>query len=326
MSTPFSSFAGKIRSRYILEVILLAMCVILAFTAPRFLTVGNFFNVLRNISMRGIIAFGMTVVIIAGEIDLSVGSMAALGGCLTAWSVRFLTRGGVGMVPAILLGIAASLAIGFLAGALNAVLRNRFSVPTFITTLAFMASLSGFAMLITGGFPITPFPEWFNFIGSGYIFGVVPFPAVVFLLVFGILHVTMKYTSFGRSVYAAGGNAEAARLSGINVRRVKLIGLGLTSLLASMSGVMVAAQIMSGTPTTGRGWELDVISAVIIGGASLSGGSGTVWGTFIGVIFLGVIFNGLTLLGVSEYWQLVFRGALILAAVLLNMLQHKTTR
>ncbi len=326
MSTAFTSAVRKVRSRYILEVILLAMCVILSFIAPRFLTVGNFFNVLRNISMRGIIAFGMTVVIIAGEIDLSVGSMAALGGCLTAWSVQLLTRGGIGMVAAIILGIAASLALGFLAGAFSAAMRNRFSVPTFITTLAFMASLSGFAMLITGGFPITPFPEWFNFIGGGYIFGVVPFPAVVFLLVFLALHVIMKFTSYGRSVYAAGGNAEAARLSGINVRRVKFIGLGLTSLLASMGGVMCAAQIMSGTPTTGRGWELEVISAVIIGGASLSGGSGRVWGTFIGVIFLGVIFNGLTLLGVSEYWQLVFRGALILVAVLLNTLQLRTAR
>jgi sugar transport system permease protein len=325
MSKALAVFLGRIRSRYILETILVAMCVVFSVIAPRFLTFGNFFNVLRNISLRGIIAFGMTAVIIAGEIDLSVGSVVAFSGCVMAWAVKFLARSGLDIVPAILLGIALALALGFLAGALNALMRNRFNVPTFITSLALMASLSGFAMLITNGFPITPFPEWFNFIGSGYIFGVVPFPAVVFLIVFGVLYVTMSFTSYGRSVYAAGGNAEAARLSGINVKRVKVIALGLTSVLASMSGIMVSAQIMSGTPTTGRGWEMDIISAVIIGGASLSGGSGKVWGTFLGVIFLGVIFNGLTLLGVGEYWQLVFRGALILAAVLLNVIKKKGT-
>ena len=324
MSKILAIFLVRVRSRYILEVILLAMCVVFAFIAPRFFTFGNFFNVLRNISMRGIIAFGMTMVIIAGEIDLSVGSMVAFGGCVAAWAVRYLTRLGFDVVPAITLGIAEALVLGFLAGSLNSFMRNHFNVPTFITSLALMASLSGFAMLITNGFPITPFPEWFNFIGSGYVFSVIPFTAVIFLIIFGIFHVTMNYTSFGRSVYAVGGNAEAARLSGINVRKVKLIGLGITSLLASLAGVMVSSQIMSGTPTTGRGWELEVISAVIIGGASLSGGSGSVWGTFLGVIFLGVIFNGLTLLGVSEYWQLVIRGALILGAVLLNTFKEET--
>jgi ribose/xylose/arabinose/galactoside ABC-type transport system permease subunit len=298
------------------------LCVVLASIAPRFLTAGNFFNVLRNISMKGIIAFGMTIVIIAGEIDLSVGSAVALAGCLTAFLTGSLADGmGFPVAIAITISILIAMIVGFLVGSVIALMRTRFAVPTFITSLAFMAVLSGVAMLITGGFPLTPFPEWYGFLGNGYLFGFFPFPAVIFLLVFLIMFVLMGYTAFGRSVYAVGGNMEAARLSGIKVGRVKMIGLGLTSMLAAMGGVMVSAQIMSGTPTTGRGWELEVISAVIIGGTSFSGGEGKIWGTFIGVIFLGVIFNGLTLLGVSEYWQYVVRGTLILAGVLINTFQ-----
>jgi ribose/xylose/arabinose/galactoside ABC-type transport system permease subunit len=311
-----------IQGKYIMELVLLALCVVLASIAPRFLTAGNFFNVLRNISMKGIIAFGMTIVIIAGEIDLSVGSAVALAGCLTAFLTEWLADGvGFPVLIAIIISIIMSLIVGFLVGSVIALMRTRFAVPTFITSLAFMAVLSGVAMLITGGFPLTPFPEWYGFLGNGYLFGFFPFPAVIFLLVFLIMFVLMGYTAFGRSVYAVGGNMEAARLSGIKVGRVKMIGLGLTSMLAAMGGVMVSAQIMSGTPTTGRGWELEVISAVIIGGTSFSGGEGKIWGTFIGVIFLGVIFNGLTLLGVSEYWQYVVRGTLILAGVLINTFQ-----
>ncbi|MDH3251962.1 MAG: ABC transporter permease, partial [Ignavibacteria bacterium] len=174
---------------------------------------------------------------------------------------------------------------------------------------------------ITNGFPLTPFPEWYNFIGGGYLAGI-PFPAIVFLLTFALMHVLMNYTTFGRSVYAVGGNAEAARLSGISVPFVKMAVLGITGMLAALSGVMVSSEIMSGTATTAKGWELDVIAAVIIGGTSLMGGVGRIWGTLIGVIFLGIIINGMTLLNVSEYWQHVVRGLLILAAVLLNRMQQ----
>jgi ribose/xylose/arabinose/galactoside ABC-type transport system permease subunit len=199
-------------------------------------------------------------------------------------------------------------------------MRNRYQVPSFITTLALMTGLSGAAELITNGFPLTPFPAWYNFIGGGYVLGI-PFPAILFLLTFAILQFLMNYTSFGRAVYAVGGNAEAARLSGINVRRVKTMVFGITSLLAALSGVMVSSEIMSGTATAARGWELDVIAAVIIGGTSFMGGVGRIWGTMIGVVFLGVMMNGMTLLNVSEYWQHVARGTIILVAVLLNLLQ-----
>lgn len=307
----------------IMEIILLIICILLAFRAEGFFSTANLLNVLRNVSMQGVIAFGMTMVIISGEIDLSVGSAVAFAGCLAAFVTQFLA-GTIGMplslaVPS---AIAVTFAAGFGVGSLTGYLRVRFGVPTFIATLAWMTVLTGAAELITNGFPLTPFPQWYNFLGGGYLFGV-PFPAIVFVLVFVIIHFVMNFTSFGRSVYAVGGNAEAARLSGIDVRKVKILVMGIVAFLAALGGVMQSAQIMSGTATTAKGWELDIISAVIIGGTSLTGGIGTVRGTLIGIIFLGVLVNGMTLLNISEYWQHVVRGVLILAAVLINRAQSQ---
>jgi ribose/xylose/arabinose/galactoside ABC-type transport system permease subunit len=311
----------------ILEIILVLLCVVLAVTASGFLTAENLLNVLRNVSMQGVIAFGMTMVIISGEIDLSVGSAVAFSACLTAFFTLKFSAEWVSLPIALAIAIAIlfSLIIGFFLGVFTGFMRTRYQVPSFITTLALMTGLSGAAELITNGFPLTPFPNWYNFIGGGYLVGI-PFPALLFLLTFIILQFLMNYTAFGRSVYAVGGNAEAARLSGINVSRIKMMVLGITSLLAALSGIMVSSEIMSGTATTAKGWELDVIAAVIIGGTSLMGGVGRIWGTMIGVVFLGVLMNGMTLLNVSEYWQHVVRGVIILVAVLLNLLQKEKRR
>jgi ribose/xylose/arabinose/galactoside ABC-type transport system permease subunit len=203
---------------------------------------------------------------------------------------------------------------------MTGVFRTRWNVPTFITTLALMTALTGASNLLTRGFPLTPYPDAFNFLGGGYI-GVVPFPAILFVLVFLVFHLVANFTVFGRAVYAIGGNAEAARLSGIPVARVKCMVIGIASLCSFLAGILVSSQIMSGTPTAARGWELDVISAVIIGGVSMQGGSGSIAKTFIGIVFLGIIVNGMTLLNVNEYWQYVVKGGLILGAVLLNQIQ-----
>jgi len=306
----------------ILEIILVLLSVFLAFSATGFLTTDNLLNVLRNVSMQGVIAFGMTMVIISGEIDLSVGSAVAFSACLTAFLTQKLTTvwAAFPLPVAIAVAIVITLTTGFFLGVFTGLMRTRYQVPTFITTLALMTGLSGAAELITNGFPLTPFPARYNFIGGGYVLGI-PFPAILFLLTFAVLQFLMNYTSFGRSVYAVGGNAEASRLSGINVNRVKKIVLGITAFLAALSGIMVSSEIMSGTATTAKGWELDVIAAVIIGGTSLMGGVGRIWGTMIGVVFLGVMMNGMTLLNVSEYWQHVVRGVIILVAVLLNLVQ-----
>jgi ribose/xylose/arabinose/galactoside ABC-type transport system permease subunit len=303
----------RLLREFIMEGILLAICIALALTAPNFVSAENLFNILRSVSMLGIIAFGMTMVIVCGEIDLSVGSAVAFSGCLAAWLV------GAGLPAPV--AVAATLAAGFGIGSFTGAMRARWEVPTFITSLALLTALRGLALLITGGFPITSLPGWFHFLGGGYVLGV-PFPAVVFLAVFFAVHFVMNHTTFGRAVYAVGGNAESARLSGIAVGRTRILVLGTTGLLAALSGVMLAARIMSGTPTVAQGWELDVIAAVIIGGTSLMGGVGTVRGTLIGVIFIGVIINGMTLLNVPVYFQYVVRGALILVAVLINKIQQ----
>ena len=300
-----------------MELVLLLLCLILAFQAEGFFSMANLLDVLRNISMQGIIAFGMTMVIISGEIDLSVGSAVAFAGCLTAYLTQCLSDLGLPLVTALPLAMLASLSVGFAIGALTGLIRVRFGVPTFITTLAWMTVLTGSAELITGGFPLTPFPEWYNFFGGGYIVGI-PFPAIVFVLVFVLTQILMDYTTFGRSVYAVGGNVEAARLSGINVVQIKILVMATVACLAALAGIMQAAQIMSGAATTAKGWELDVIASVIIGGTSLMGGEGKIRGTLIGVIFLGILVNGMTLLNISEYWQHVVRGVLILSAVLIN--------
>ena len=303
-----------------LEAVLFVLCLALAWRAPGFLTRDNILNVLRSVSMQGIIAFGMTMVIIAGEIDLSVGSAVAFSGCLSAWMVGSLVGrpAHLPMAAAVAIGAATSLTIGVVVGCITGWLRVRYRVPTFISTLAWLTVLKGAAELITNGFPLTPFPDWYNFIGGGYLLGI-PFPAIVFLIVFLGTHLLMQKTAFGRALYAVGGNLEAARLSGIPVHRVKIAVMAIVGFLAALSGLMQSSQIMSGSATTAQGWELDVISAVIIGGASLMGGAGTARGTLVGVIFLGVLLNGMTLLNISEYWQHVVRGALILAAVLVNL-------
>jgi len=307
----------------ILEIILLLICVILAFKADGFFSTDNLLNILRNVSMQGIIAFGMTMVIISGEIDLSVGSAVAFAGCLTAYITQILHSMGLPLVISIPSAIILTMVVGSMVGGVTGFIRMKFTVPTFITTLAWMTILRGAAELITDGFPLTPFPQWYNFIGGGYLFGI-PFPAIIFILIFFIIQFIMNYTVFGRSIYAVGGNPEAARLSGINVSRIKIFVMAIVGLLAAVSGIMQSAEIMSGTATTATGWELDVISAVIIGGTSLMGGVGRIWGTLIGVIFLGVLVNGMTLLNISEYWQHVVRGILILSAVLINRSQSSS--
>ena len=311
--------ASAILRRYVMEIVLLVICVVMAFLSPYFLTIDNLLNVLRVNSFYGIIALGMTMVIIAGEIDLSVGSAMAFAGCLCAYIVRTLSDGPNPMSPglAVTLGMIGPLLLLPLIGVMTGVLRTRFRVPTFITTLALLTILRGVSKLLVGT-TIAPFPGWYDWFGAGSLAGI-PVPALLFVVMYVLVQFLMSYTSFGRSVYAVGGNAEAARLSGINVEFVKVAVMTLVALLAGVSGLMMSSQAMSGSSETGTGWELDVISAVIIGGTSLMGGSGTIWGTLLGVMFLGVVVNGMTLLNVDEYWKMVVRGSLILIAVLINV-------
>lgn len=307
--------------KYSLELILILLIIVLAFIAPGFFSIRNFFNVLRNVSTQGIIAFGMTLLIISGEIDLSVGSSVAFAGCLTALLVQKMQHI-VSPILAVIFAVMITLSFGIMQGNITGFLRKKYNIPSFIITLAFLTVLFGLANIITGGFPIAPYPVWFGFFGSGRIFGI-PFPAILFLFTFVMIYLVLNYTTFGRSIYAVGGNIKSARISGIDVWKIKTQAFILTSFLASVSGILVSSQILSGNAGTARGWELDVIASVIIGGTNLFGGIGRIGGTFIGVLFLGVIFNGMTLLNINEYWQHVVRGSLILIAVLLNEVNKK---
>ncbi|MDQ0420249.1 simple sugar transport system permease protein/ribose transport system permease protein [Peteryoungia aggregata LMG 23059] len=319
MTRSGNTFATFARRNSML-IILIALYILVALTARGFMSIDNQLNILRTIAVPGMIAFGMTLLIIVGEIDLSVGSMVAASACVLAWLVSLISGGAFepGVWHVILAGLL-TLGFGASVGMFNGWLRNRFMVPTFISSLAMMATLAGLANLITDGTPIESFPSWYYFIGSGRIFHV-PFPVYLLLMAFVVTHVLANYTSFGRSVYAIGGNAEAARLSGLHVNRTRTWCLVITSLFAVVGGIVYSSLLNSGNPTIAKGMELEVISAVIIGGVSLFGGKGSIWGAFVGVLFLGVLLNAMTLWGFNPYAQQVVRGVLILGAVFINLI------
>jgi ribose/xylose/arabinose/galactoside ABC-type transport system permease subunit len=308
-------------SKHMLEIILLIIIIIMSFASHGFLTPENFLNILRNMALQGCIAFGMTMVIIAGEIDLSIGSTVAITGVIIGLTSGKLANAGILPLDiAVIVGIILSFIVAGLIGFFNGWLLSKYKVPSFIITLAMLNVIYGIAAVISKGFPVTTLPSWYNVFGAGQIFSI-PFPAIVLLIVFAIVFVVMNYTKFGRSVYAVGGNPESARLSGINVPRVKIISMVVVQLCAALSGVLVSSQVMSGSFNFGKGWEMIAISSVIIGGTSLFGGIGRVWGTFIGLIFLGVLINSMTILNINEYVQYIVRGLLILVAVLITTIQ-----
>lgn len=313
----------KFVNTYMMELILAVICVVVAFTADGFFTVPNLLGILRSSALKGVIAFGMTMVIICGEIDLSISSTVAISGIIAATVAGKLdAAGAIPLSAGIWVGMLVAFLFAACIGFVNGFIRTKFNIPTFIITLAMMNVIYGLATIISGGFPVTSVPSWYNIFGAGNVAGFIPVPAIVLVVVFIIVHIVMTYTTFGRSVYAAGGNPEAARLSGVNVRKVKILVMIIVQITAALGGIMCSSQVMSAAHNFGKGWEMDVIASVIIGGASMNGGIGKVRGTFVGIIFLGVLLNGMTLMNVSEYVQYVVRGGLILLAVLINTIQQ----
>jgi len=293
-----------------LLVALLALFGVLSLSAENFLTTDNLLDILRTVAFTGIIAFGMTLVIVAAEIDISVGS--AIGFASALLGVLAVNEGwplGLAVVVVVVMGTA----IGLAAGAIRA----RFGVPSFIVTLALFSALRGLALLITDAIPVSIDDATFSAWGSGDWLGV-PIPGVLLIVTFVLFWLIANRTTFGRSVYAIGGNPEAAYLSGIPVTRVRILLFGITGCLAAVSGVLQTAELGAGNPNIGTGVEFSVISAVIVGGASLYGGRGTMFGTLLGVLFIGVLSNGMVLLGVDPYAQNVALGLIVLVAVLIS--------
>jgi ribose/xylose/arabinose/galactoside ABC-type transport system permease subunit len=306
---------------HIIEVCLVILVVGLAFYANGFLTWANWMNILRSNSLKGVIAFGMTMVIIAGLVDLSVSSMVGLAGVIVALSCRGLSGAGLDLNIACIIGISLALLLGVAVGWIHGVSQHKTGMPAFIVTLVTWNALYGLAGLLSGGYPIAnQFPEWFNRFGGGRIGGLngIPVPALMLVVCFCIALFIMNSTTIGRSAYAVGGNPESARLSGINVFKTKTFAFILVQLLAVISGFLTSGQVMAGTYSFGRGWELDVIAAVVVGGASFNGGVGTVWGTLVGVIFMGVITNGMTLLNFDVYSQYVIKAIILFLAVMIS--------
>ena len=298
-----------------LIVLLFFLCDVLKinnYTGERvFFNAGNFLNIMNQVSLNAIIAFPMTLAIIIQGIDLSVGSVAAFIGVLLCKITLGLN---IPFVPAVILVLAA----GILIGMLNGFIIARFNLPAFVVTLGAMIIMRGLALLLVDGIPIFNDSENFLFLGNGTLAGFIPMPVVVLFIVFISFLFFMKKTIWAKHIYAVGGNEEAARLSGVNITKVKLLVYSLSALMASLAGILLASRLGSGQPNAGDGYELDAITAAIVGGTSLSGGVGTIGGTLAGAIIIGIINTGMNTLGISPYYQLVIKGSVILAAVIID--------
>lgn len=301
------------------------MVFVLSLLSDRFLTPDNGWNILRQISVNLCLSVGMTLVILSGGIDLSVGAILGLAGAVAAGVLKhglavpgtelwleFTTSG------AILTGIA----VGGAAGWANGFAITRFSLPPFVATLGMLSIARGLTMLWTGGFPITGLGDSFGHLGTGALLGM-PLPVWIMLALTGVFIVVTQRTRFGRHLYAVGGNERAARLTGLSVSRIKIAVYTLAGALAGVAGLIVTARLDSAQPNAGLGYELDAIAAVVIGGTSLSGGRGSVAGTVLGCLIIGVLNNGLFLLNVSPFWQQVIKGVVILIAVALDKMSSK---
>ena len=300
-------------SKYRSIIGLIVFSIIISFLSDRFMTGSNVFNILRQTSINAIIAVGMTFVILTSGIDLSVGSTFAFSGAVAA----FLVGSGYNAIIALIAG----LAVGCLIGLANGFIITKGKLQPFIVTLATMTIFRGATLVFTDGKPISAGYEanadMFASIGNGYTFGV-PNPILIMILVVAVGYFILRHTTFGRYVYAIGGNEEAAKLSGINVHRVKLFVYGISGLLAALAGIIITARLSSAQPTAGSGYELDAIAAVVLGGTSLAGGIGSIPGTIVGALIIGILNNALNLLNVSSYYQLLVKGLVILIAVLLD--------
>ena len=312
---------GALLKKYAIIGILLLFIIVLAIvTGGNFLKVDNLINVIRQVSAIGIIAVGMTFVIIAKGIDLSVGSVLAMSAVVSASLVQ-QTGASNTLYPGLhlpwIVGVLAGLAVGALTGLITGTLVSVFKIAPFIATLGMMTAARGLALIYTGGRPLSKLDPSYNFIGQGDVFGV-PVPIILLAIVAVGAHLVLTRTRFGRHVFAYGGNEQAARVSGINISKIMLGIFALTGVLAGLSGIILSARIGSGNPQLGTGIELDAITATVIGGTSFNGGVGTIWGTIVGALIIGIINNGLDLMNVSPFWQQVVKGTIIVLAIIID--------
>ncbi|MEX1031222.1 MAG: ABC transporter permease [Paenibacillaceae bacterium] len=317
----FTAFLWKSgqRQQLILFVVLVGLVIFFSLTTSSFFTLNNVLNVARQISMMGIVAAGMTMVLLIGGIDLSIASTVALAGVVAG---LLMNKAGVDPWIAIVLGLTAAAVIG----SVNGLIVTIVGIPSLITTLGMLTVVRGLAFIFTGGYPVFGFPNSVRFFGEGYLFGI-PVPVIIMILVFVAVWLLLYRTYIGRHIYALGGNYEATRLSGIKTKKLQLIVFTLSGFLSGIAGIVLMGRLNSGQPNAVQGFELDVITAVVLGGVSISGGQGKLVGVLFGVLIMGVLANGLILLNVGEFYQMVVKGMVLLIAVGIDRIygRHHTT-
>ena len=292
---------------YMLFFFLLLLCVFFSIFAKGFLRTNNLLNVARQVSIIGIVSVGMTIVILTGGIDLSVGAIVGVAATGAAYMM-------INLKLPIFLSSAIGILLGGAIGLLNGLMVSKFNIPPLISTLATMTSFRGVAYIITRGIPIYGFEDSFAVLGQGYV-GPIPIPVLIMLAVFFIGFVILGKTRFGRHVYGIGGNEEAARLAGLDIGRIKLMVFAISGLLAGFAGIVLLSRLMTGAPTLGTGFEMDVITAVVLGGVSIAGGEGKLRGVIIGVLIMGVLSNGMIIMSLDENYQWLVRGFVLALAV-----------
>lgn len=301
--------------KYIMYFVLILMCIGISIASDKFLTMNNLFAIVKQIAIQSIVAIGMTMIIITGNIDLSVGSVVAFASVCAA----MMMAAAIPIPVAILLTLVITGGLGFISGGVTAKLK----LHSFLVTLALMQAFRGLAQMITGGYPKSGLPDSFSKIASGTV-GPIPYLVIYMAIFYAVFIYVMKYTAFGRSIYAIGGNEESARLSGIPVERVKTMVFVISSMLCGVAGLLLTAKVRSGDPTCATGWEMDTIAGAIIGGTNMAGGEGKLGGTIIGLLFVGILSNAMVLLGVNAYTQSVVKGLVIFLAVIINSVQKRS--
>lgn len=298
-------------SKYAIIIVLIFEIVIFAIAAPAFTNAENIFNILRQVSIVGIMSVGMTMVIISGGLDLSVGAVCGLVGVIVA---KFMVDG-FHPVVAVILGLIVGLIVGLVNGLLVSVIR----VTPLIATLGTMTVCRGLAFLISDGIPVYGFTKAFTVIGQGYV-GVVPIPVIIMAVVFFVGYIILNRATFGRRIYGVGSSEEVSRLSGVNIAKVKCTPYIISGFLSALTGIILLSRLNSGIPNTGNGYEMDVITAVVLGGVSIKGGEGKLLLVIVGVLIMGVLSNGLVLLGVNIYVQQVLQGVVLIVAITIDCL------
>lgn len=296
---------------YGIYLVLVVLVVLFAVLKPQaFLSMDNLFNILRQVSVVGIAAAGMTCVMLTGGIDLSVGAVIGMVGVMTAWFISPEKGLGWGVPLGLLAGVITGIAIGMANGFIITALK----LPPMIATLGTMTSIRGAAYLLTGGKPIFGFPKGFELIGQGYLW-VIPVPVIVMLITFFLTWIMLGKCRIGRYIYGVGGNEEASRLSGVDVHKIKYFVYAFSGLCCAIAGIVLLSRTNSGTPKAGTSYEMDIITAVVLGGVSISGGEGKITGVVAGVLIMGVLANGMIIVGLSDYVQRVVQGLVLIAAV-----------